>query len=168
MRIEEIKVQAGANIYHSASVLVMILDLGELAGKETHEVTGFMDQLLTLLPGIKHHHCADAGTESISQRTPTTIGFGDITARVTLSLATLAAVPVHYASVRYGEGPTRCQIVVEFTHEKVMRFLLQTAAELVAALSRGEQPPLQERLSEARDLVSRTAPERRVIVSAAD
>jgi cyanophycin synthetase len=168
MRIEEIRSLAGANIYHHASVLVMSLDLGELAGKETHEVTGFMDQLLTLLPGIKQHHCADAGTGSASEPTPATIGFGDILARVTLSLATLAAVPVHYASVRYGEGPTRCHIVVEFTHEKAMRFLLQTAAELVDGLSRGERPPLKERIGEARDLINGVAPETRAIVSAAN
>ncbi len=152
MKIEKTMSLAGANIYHSAPVLVMTLNLEELAGKETHEVTGFMDQLLTLLPGIKQHHCANGEPDSANE--PTRIGFGDITARVALSLATLAAVPVHYASARYGEGPARCQIVIEFAHEEAMRFLLQTAVDLVNALSRGEKPPLRERLGEARDLIA--------------
>jgi len=167
MRIEKIRTLDSANLYHDAPVLVMTLDLEELAGKETHEITGFMDRLLTLLPGIKQHHCASAESATLVERTPTTIGFGQITARVALSLATLADVPVHYASARYGEGPMRCYIVIEFTDAAVMRFLLQTAVELVAALSRGERPPLQERLAEARDLINSAAPERQVIVSAA-
>jgi cyanophycin synthetase len=168
MRIEDIRTLTGSNIYHDGSVLVMTLNLGELAGKETHEVTGFMDQLMTLLPGIKQHHCANAEADAAVGQTPMMIGFGDITARVALSLATLAAIPVHYASVRHAEGPAGCHIVVEFTEEEVMRFLLQTAVEFVDTLCRGETPPLRERLDQARDLANRRAPHERATLSAAD
>jgi cyanophycin synthetase len=161
MRIEEIRTLNGANIYHHASVLVMTLNLEELAGKETHEVTGFMDQLLTLLPGINQHHFAHGRADGVVDPTPPTIGFGHITARVALELATLAGVPVHYANVLYTGGPEGRQIVIEFTSEAGMRFLLHTAVELVEALISGETPPLEERLAEARGLIERTAPEPR-------
>ena len=161
MRIEEIRTVNGANIYHHASVLVMTLNLEELAGKETHEVTGFMDQLLTLLPGIIQHHCAHGRADGVVDPTPATIGFGHITARVALELATLAGVPVHYASVLYTGDLEGCQIVIEFTNETGMRFLLHTAVELVEALISGETPPLEERLAEACALIEGKTPEPR-------
>src|SRR5205085_5709548 len=107
----------GDNGYHDAPVLSMTLDLEELAGKETHEVTGFMNQLLTLLPGIKQHHCSMGRTGDLAEMTPTAIGFGHVTARVALELATLAGVPVHDAGVLYPDDPRRCQITIEFANE---------------------------------------------------
>jgi cyanophycin synthetase len=159
MRVENIRTLKGANVYHDTSVLVMTLNLAELAGKETHEVAGFMDQLLTLLPGIKQHHCADGRAVGAVEQEPTTIGFGHITARVALELATLAGIPVHHASALYAEGPECCHIVIEFTNEAAMRSLLQTAVELVDALIKGETPPLKARLAEARALIKRSAAE---------
>ncbi|MEN3332014.1 MAG: cyanophycin synthetase [Blastocatellia bacterium] len=159
MRIETIRTLNGANLYHHASVLVMTLDMGELAGKETHEVTGFMDQLLTLLPGIQQHHCASGPANGVVGSTPATIGFGQITARVALELATLADIPVHHATASYGSRLQCCQIVIEFTSEAGMRFLLSTAVELVEALIKGETPPLAEKLDEARALIDHAEPE---------
>ena len=159
MRIEEIRTLNGANIYHHASVLVMTLNLEELTGKETHEVTGFMDQLLTLLPGIIQHHVAHGRADGVVDSTPATIGFGHTTARVALELATLAGIPVHHASVLYTGGPEGRLIVIEFTSEAGMRFLLHTAVELVAALISGETPPLEERLAEARAVIEGKTPE---------
>ena len=157
MRIKKIKTLNGENLYHDAPVLVMTLDMGELAGRETHEVTGFMDQLLTLLPGIKQHHCDNGHLDGASEPTQTRSGFGHITARAALALAAQAGVPVHHARV-LATGPEPCQIVIEFTHEAAMRFLLQTTVELVDSIARGETPPLEARLAEARSLVRRTAP----------
>jgi cyanophycin synthetase len=158
MRIENIRTLKRNNPYHAAPVLVMKLDLGDLAGKETHEVTGFTDRLLTLLPGIKQHYCATRRTGDLHEPTPTTIGFGQIAARVALELATLAGVPVHDASVFYPDGPQHCLIAIEFTNEAVMRFLLQTAVELVDALSHGETLPLKARIAEACQLIGRPEP----------
>src|SRR5919202_6182856 len=123
MRIEDITTLNGANRYHDAPLLVMTLNLEELVGKDTHEVTGFMNQLLTLLPGIKHHHCADGRTGDLVKQTQTAIGFGRITARVALELATLAGVPVHYASAITSDDPQHCSIIIEFANEAAMRFL---------------------------------------------
>ena len=156
MRIENIRTAKGKNIYHDRSVLVMTLHLEELARKETHEVTGFMNQLLTMLPGINQHHCANGGA---AEHEAARIGFGHIAARVALELATQAGVPVDYASAQHPDGPERCQIVIEFANEAAMRFLLQTAVELVDALVKGDSLPLEARLAEARALAARPAPE---------
>lgn len=159
MRIENIKALKGDNLYTNAPVLVMTLNLEELAGKETHEVTGFMDQLLTLLPGIIHHHCANGKTGELAEPARATIGFDHITARVALELATLADIPVHYARTLSPDGPQHCKVIVEFTTEAGMRFLLRTAVKVIEALISGRTPRLEERLAAARDLIRRTASE---------
>jgi cyanophycin synthetase len=159
MRIETIRTMKGAKTYPVKSVLVTTVHLEELAGKETHDVTGFMNQLLMLLPGINQHHCANGMATDASERRAARIGFGHVTARVALELATLAGIPVDYASALHPDGPERCQIVIEFAHEAAMRFLLQTAVELVDALVKGDRLPLEARLVEARALVTRTAVE---------
>ena len=159
MRIERIRTVKGENNYHRKPVLVATVHLEELTCKETHEVTGFMNQLLTLLPGINQHHCTNGMAGGATERKAARIGFGHIAARVALELATLAGIPVHYASALHPDGPERCQIVIEFAHEAGMRFLLQTAVELVDALVKGDRLPLEARLTEARALIVRPAPE---------
>ncbi|MFL6276841.1 MAG: cyanophycin synthetase family protein [Blastocatellia bacterium] len=166
MRIEYIRTLNGDNIYHDAPVLVMQLALEDLAGKETHEVTSFMSRLLTMLPGIKQHYCGRGRTGELTEPTPTTIGFGQVTARVALELATLAGVPVHDACVVHPDGPARCRIAIEFKDESVMRFLLRTAVELVDGLSHGETPPLNARIAEARQLIERPGPRSRASAGA--
>jgi cyanophycin synthetase len=159
MRVEKIRTIKGGKEYRRRPVLVATVHLEELARKETHEVTGFMNQLLTLLPGINQHHCAnDTATGAIGYEAAR-IGFEHIAARVALELATLAGIPVDYACAQHPDGPERCQLVVEFAHEAAMRFLLQTAVELVDALARGGELPLEARLAEARAIIARPAPE---------
>jgi cyanophycin synthetase len=159
MRIEKIRTIKGESNYQRKPVLVATVHLGELARKETHEVTGFMNRLLTLLPGINQHHCANGLAGGASATEAARIGFEHIAARVALELATLTGIPVHYAGALHPEGPERCLLVIEFAHEAAMRFLLQTAVELVDALINGDHLPLEARLVEARAMITRTAVE---------
>ena len=55
MKIECIRSLHGPNVYSYRPVLLMRLDLGELVERESRELNGFNDRLLTLLPGIHNH-----------------------------------------------------------------------------------------------------------------
>src|SRR4051794_25130241 len=57
MRIENIRAIKGPNVFSHQPVLVMRLDLENLAGKESYEIPGFIDRLLVALPGIRQHVC---------------------------------------------------------------------------------------------------------------
>jgi cyanophycin synthetase len=48
----------GLNAYFSQPVVVVLVDLQELTGRETTDVPGFTARLLALLPGLAEHHCA--------------------------------------------------------------------------------------------------------------
>jgi len=57
MKIQNIKTIHGPNIFSHNPVLVMTLDLEGLAGTESFEVPGFIDRLVSVLPGLREHYC---------------------------------------------------------------------------------------------------------------
>jgi cyanophycin synthetase len=61
MKIESTRAFTGANVYSHQPVLLMRLDLEELKGKESCEISGFNAQLLELLPRLSEHFC-DSGS----------------------------------------------------------------------------------------------------------
>jgi hypothetical protein len=58
MRVESIRTLAGPNVYSHRPVLLVRLDLEGLYEKESYEVSGFVERLLALLPGLGEHHCS--------------------------------------------------------------------------------------------------------------
>jgi cyanophycin synthetase len=58
MKVESIRPLTGPNVYSYDPVLLMRLDLGELVERESREFNGFNERLLSILPGIKTHHCS--------------------------------------------------------------------------------------------------------------
>jgi len=171
MRIESIRTIAGPNVWTHRPVLVMRLDLGEqLTEKESREFEGFNERLLQLLPGVRQHHCAKGEPGGFVERLEEGTYFAHIVEHVALELSEGAGVPVNLGKARYAGAPGLYDVIVEYKAEHGMRFLLRAAVELVSALLRGEEFPLEERLAEARDIVADTelGPSTQSIVSAAE
>ena len=57
MKILNIRTIPGPNVYSHHPVLVMKLDLQDLAGRESYDIPGFIDRLLQVLPGCYEHYC---------------------------------------------------------------------------------------------------------------
>jgi len=169
MRIDKIRTLAGPNIYNYKPVLVMKLYLEELAETESREVEGFNERLVALLPGLKEHHCSKGRAGGFVERLETGTYFGHIVEHVALELSGGAGVPVYYGKTLYADEPGCYNVVVAYKAERGMRYLLETAVELVGALVNNDPYPLEDRLDEARRLIARTklGPSTRAIVEAA-
>src|SRR5678816_1309101 len=98
MKIESIRALNGPNVYSHRPVLLMHLDLGELAERESREFKGFNKQLLTILPGINNHHCSLGGPGGFVTRLEEGTYFGHIVEHVALE-------PVSYTHLRAHETP---------------------------------------------------------------
>ncbi len=170
MIINNIRTLAGPNLYSHQPVLVMQLDLGELAEKESYEIPGFVERLLDLLPGLREHHCALGRPGGFVERLNGGTYFGHIVEHVALELAAPTGAAGNHGKTRYAGAPGAYNVIVEYKAEQGMRYLLKTAVELVDALVKGEQFPLEERLAEARRIVdqSELGPSTRAIVDAAE
>jgi cyanophycin synthetase len=169
MKIEGIRTLAGPNVYTHRPALVMRLDLGELAGRESREVKGFVGRLLKLLPGLAEHHCSRGRAGGFVERLNEGTYFGHVVEHAALEMTGLAGVGVTHGKTRAVEEPRLYNVVVEYKAEHATRFLLETAVALVGALARGEEFHLDEKIGEARRIAARTelGPSTRAIVEAA-
>ncbi|HYE16340.1 MAG TPA: cyanophycin synthetase [Pyrinomonadaceae bacterium] len=169
MRIEHVRTLAGPNIYTHRPALLMRLDLEDLAGRESHEVEGFVERLMSLLPGLAEHFCSKGRPGGFLERLREGTYFGHTVEHVALELTALAGVGATHGKTRSAGEPRVYNVVVEFKAEHATRFLLGRAVALVEALVRGEEFPLAETIAEARRLVARLelGPSTRAIVEAA-
>src|SRR5437868_1712177 len=119
MRIEHIRSVTGPNLVSHNPVLTMRLDLEDLTGKESCEMSGFIDRLLAAIPGIGDRHRAE----------PT--GFGHIVEHVCRELADRAGISVNRAETIGAGADNLCEICVEYTSEAGVRRLLEVAVEYV-------------------------------------
>ena len=169
MKIGEIRTLAGPNIYSYRPVLLMTLDLEDLAGKESREWADFNERLLKLLPGLAEHHCSLGRAGGFIERLHEGTYFGHIVEHVALELTELAGVAVAHGKTRYtGEGDWYW-VAIEYRAEQGTKYLLRVAVELVESLVGGEEFSLNERLEEARRIMARTelGPSARAIVDEA-
>jgi cyanophycin synthetase len=170
MKIENIRTLAGPNVYSHRPALLMRLDLEDLYEREGHEVPGFVERLLALLPGLGEHHCSKGYAGGFVERLHEGTYFGHTVEHVTLELAGLAGCSATHGKTRYsGEGRVY-NVVIEFCAEQATRYLLERAVALVEAVIRGEEFPLAETIEEAKEIAADTelGPSTRAIVDAAE
>lgn len=169
MQIRSIRAITGPNIYHSRPVLLMRLDVGDLAERDSASIPGFIEGLTAALPGLHEHHCSPGWPGGFVERLHRGTYAGHIVEHVALELSDLADIGVNYGKTRYGGQPGLYEVVVRYQAEQGMRFLLETAVELVDALVAGEPFDVAERLAKARRIIARTelGPSTKAIVDAA-
>jgi cyanophycin synthetase len=169
VNIIAVRTVAGPNVYSHRPVLVMKLDLAELAGREGRDVPGFNERLLARLPGLGDHHCSKGRPGGFVERLAEGTYFGHVVEHVALELTELAGVGTFHGKTRAAGEPGVYNVVVEYKAEKGTERLLRVAVELVEALVKGEQYPLEGALDEARRLIARTelGPSTRAVVEAA-
>jgi cyanophycin synthetase len=170
MKIKAIRTLSGPNVYSHGPMLVMRLDLGELNEKESYEVPGFIDRLLSLLPGLRDHHCSKGYEGGFVERLHEGTYFGHTVEHVALELSALAGFSTYHGKTRYAGEPGVYNVVVEYVAEEATRFLLERAVELVEAVIAGRQFPLTDIIEEAKEIAADTelGPSTRAIVEAAE
>ena len=169
MRIHDIRTLVGSNVYSHDPVLVMTLDLEDLDEKESCELPGFNERLLSVLPGIVEHHCGLGRRGGFVERLRGGTYFGHIVEHVALELTDAVGISVNRGKTVSSGIPGRYLVAVTYKSEQGMRRLLRVAVELVEALIREEAYPLEAQLEEARQIVARyeLGPSTRAVVDAA-
>lgn len=169
MHFIEIRTLAGPNVYTHRPALVTLLDLGPLAGRETHESPGFADRLLAALPGLAGHHCGLGRPGGFVERLREGTYFGHVVEHVALELQAAAGCEVTHGKTRQTRTPGVFRVVVEYANEAAARLLLGAARELVAAVLEGRAYPASEKVAEAKWLLGETdlGPSTRAVVDAA-
>src|SRR5690349_12637872 len=169
MKVESIRTLHGPNVYSYRPVLLMSLDLGELAERESRSFHGFNESLLSLLPGINNHHCSLGRPGGFVTRLDEGTYFGHIVEHVALELTELISIGRSHGKTRHDTGSIY-NVAIEFRSEKASTYLLQQAVKLVEALVRKKSFQLEPVLEEAKRLVldADVGPTTRAITEAAE
>ena len=170
MQVLDIRTITGPNVYSHNPVLVMRLDLQELADRETCEFAGFNNRLLATLPGLMEHHCALGRRGGFVERLNDGTYFSHTVEHVALELTDAAGIPVNRGKTVWSGKPGVYLVAVEYKSEAAMRQLLHAAVDLVEALLRDQPFDLAARIEEAKTVApdSELGPSTRAIVNAAE
>src|ERR1051325_3655823 len=168
MKIDSIRTLNGPNVYSHHPVLLMHLDLGELAERESREFKGFNERLLTILPGINNHHCSLGQPGGFVTRLEEGTYFGHIVEHVALALTELAGIGRTHGKTRHDEG-SFYNIAIEFRAEKASTHLLEQAVNLVELALHEQTFQLHTVVEEAKRLIvdAEIGPTTRAIIDAA-
>ena len=176
MKIEHLKTLSGPNVYSHHPALVARIDLEDLAERESREFPDFNQNLLALIPELSEHECGLGRPGGFVQRLNEGTFFGHIIEHITIELSHLVKcdVAVNHGKTRVVKEPNLYNVVVEYKSENGMKFLLETAIEIVEKILAGE--PLEEikkfkeeGLEEARRIIAECefGPSTRAIIEAA-
>jgi len=168
MKIDCIRTLDGPNVYSYRPVLLMRFDLGNLFERESREFQSFNEKLLTLLPGIKDHHCSLGRPGGFLTRLEEGTYFGHVVEHVALELTALAGIGQSHGKTRHDSGSIY-NVAIEFRAEHASTFLLKQAVKLVELLLRGKTFDVAKTVERAKYLVSdaEVGPTTRAITEAA-
>jgi cyanophycin synthetase len=170
VKIRKIRTIAGPNLFHRLPILVMTLDLEDLANVASDEIPGFTDRLVEMLPGLKEHRCSPGVPGGFIERLRRGTYFAHIVEHIALELSGPAGVEVGYGKSVYAGQEGIYDVVVRFKDEETMRFLLRTAVELAEAVIAGHSYPVDRKIEEDREIHAefRLGPCTKAIVDAAE
>lgn len=139
MKVIESRHFPGVNVHCFKPALEVVLDLGELAERETNELPEFAAGLVRLLPGLKEHVCGIGRRGGFWLRLQKGTYFGHVVEHTAIELLNLAGYSSSYGKTRWIEG-RQYRIVIQCHWPQTALCAVEAAIALVTALFRGESP----------------------------
>jgi cyanophycin synthetase len=170
MKIKSIRAFARASVYSHEPVLMMQLDLEELKGKDSREISGFNSRLLDLLPGLSEHHCNIGKPGGFVERLEKGTHFNHIIEHAAQELLALAGIGERKKKVCFNDERDDSNTVIETTTVETTRYLMPVAADLVEAVVNEKTFSIEDKIAEAKDIAADTelGPSALAIVEAAE
>ena len=136
-------------------LIVMRLDLEDLADKPSNEIPGFYEGLVEVLPSIVEHYCSPGHRGGFLERVKQGTYMGHIVEHVALELQELTKMPVGFGRTRETATPGVYNVVFEYLDEQAGRYAGRAAVRLCQSIvDTGTYPAkeLEQDLSDLRDL----------------
>ncbi len=145
MRIVTLRRLRGPNIYCWQPAVLALVDLEELAGRETCEVPGFAQRLLATLPGLADHHCAAGKPGGLVAKLNEGTFFGHVLEHVALEFSHLIGREVYFGKTLWAGEPGLFRLIIEcpeheWAEDPMAGDLLDLAVTVVTDLVAGRVP----------------------------
>jgi cyanophycin synthetase len=119
MRIVETRVYRGPNYWNYEPAIKLVVDLGVLEVFPSNTITGFVEGLLDLLPGVGLHSCSTGQPGGFEKRLREGTWLGHVAEHVALQLQRDAGTEVGRGKTRGTGEPGRYHVVYSFAEESV-------------------------------------------------
>lgn len=136
MRILKIQTLRGSNYWsiRRQKLVVMRLDLEELADKPSNEIPGFYEGLVQVLPSLVEHFCSPGCRGGFLSRVREGTMMGHIVEHVALELQELAGMKVGFGRTRETSTPGIYQVVIEYQDEQAGRYAARASVRLCQSI----------------------------------
>ena len=154
-------------------LVVMRLDLEDLADKPSNLLPGFYEGLVKMLPTLIEHYCSPGHRGGFLERLQEGTYMGHIIEHVALELQELAGMPVGFGRTRETATPGIYNVVYEYVDEQAGRYAGRAAVRLCQSIiTTGHYPEqeLKQDLADLTDLYANSAlgPSTETIVTEAE
>jgi cyanophycin synthetase len=154
MRILKTQTLRGPNYwsirYHK--LIVLRLDLEDLAECPSNQITGFYEGLVESLPSLIEHYCSPGHRGGFLSRVQDGTMMGHIIEHVALELQTLAGMSVGFGRTRETSEPGVYQVVFQYENEQAGRYAGRAAFRLCQSIIEKGYYPKEELEQDLRDL----------------
>lgn len=144
MKILQTQTLRGPNYWsiRRSKLIVVRLDLEELADRPSNLIPGFYDSLVAVLPSLEEHHCSPGCKGGFLSRVQEGTMMGHIIEHVALELQTLVGTPVGFGRTRETATPGVYQVVIEYQIEEIGRYAARAALRMCQSIvDTGTYPP---------------------------
>lgn len=154
-------------------LIVMRLDLEDLAEKPSNEIPGFYQGLVEVLPSLIEHFCSPGHRGGFLERVQEGTYMGHIIEHVALELQELVGMTAGFGRTRETSTPGVYNVVYEYVEEQAGRYAGRAAVRLCQSIvDTGSYPKeeLERDLLDLKDLYASSAlgPSTETIVTEAD
>lgn len=154
MKILKIQTLRGPNYWsiRRHKVIVMRLDLEDLAPKPTSLLPGFYQGLVEALPSLVEHYCSPGCRGGFLSRVQEGTYMGHVVEHVALEIQELAGMIVGFGRTRETSTPGTYQVAFEYTDEQAGRYAARAAVRLCRSIVDTGRYPLSELEQDLQDL----------------
>ncbi|MGC9504784.1 cyanophycin synthetase [Baaleninema sp.] len=157
MKILKILTLRGPNYWsiRRHKLIVVRLDLENLAERTTDTISGFYEALVETLPSIEEHFCSPGHHGGFLKRVKNGTLLGHVVEHVALELQTLAGMEVGFGRARSTATPGVYNVVFAYKDERAGRYAARAAVRLCSSLvetGRYPQAELEQDLADLREI----------------
>lgn len=157
MKIIEISLIEGANMYSHRPVIKFTLDLEELAETTTQEMPRFVNDLIGAIPTLQDHYCSRGKPGGFIERLREGTYFGHVIEHIALELQHLAGMDVVYGKTVRAEVPGISHIITEFESKEGGIQALRSAVDIVGQLVTGRPVDVDGEIARIRKCTATTS-----------
>ncbi|MBD1844981.1 cyanophycin synthetase [Cyanobacteria bacterium FACHB-63] len=154
MKILKVQTLRGPNYWsiRRHKVILMRLDLEDLAETPSHLIPGFYEGLVELLPSLVEHYCSPGCRGGFLARVREGTMMGHIIEHVALELQELTGMLVGFGRTRETAEPGVYQVAIEYIHERAGRYAARAAVRICQTLVETGRYPKDELEQDLQDL----------------